>query len=132
MEIKFIDFKIIGDERGGLIALEENLSIPFDIKRVYYIFDNKNGIRRGLHTHKKLRQVLISISGSCKILLDDGIKRTDILLDSKDKGLLVEPFIWHEMYDFSPDSILMVLASDFYDESDYIRSYQDFIKIVRK
>jgi dTDP-4-dehydrorhamnose 3,5-epimerase-like enzyme len=125
-----INFETKGDKRGSLISLEENKNIPFDIKRVYYIFGTKPKVRRGFHAHKKLQQILIVISGSCKILLDNGKSKESILLNSPSKGLLIKEMIWREMYDFSPDCVLLVLASDFYNESDYIRKYEDFIKDI--
>jgi len=132
MEIKFIDFDIKGDERGKLIAIEQFKDIPFEIKRVYYIFDTKKEVRRGYHAHKDLQQVAICISGSCKFLLDDGKERVeDIILDSPNKGLFIDKMIWHEIYDFSDDCVLLVLASDYYDESDYIRDYEEFLKISK-
>ena len=131
MEIKFIDFDIKGDERGKLIAIEQFKNVPFVIKRVYYIFDTKSGVRRGYHAHKDLQQVAICVSGSCKFLLDDGRERVEnIILDSPNKGLFIDKMIWREMYDFSEDCVLLVIASDYYDESDYIRDYDEFLRVV--
>lgn len=132
MLCEMMEFKNMGDSRGSLIALEENNNTPFDIKRVYYIFGTKKQVRRGYHAHKDLKQIAIAVSGSCKIHLDDGKNRQEFLLDSPDKGLMIEGLNWREMYDFSPDCVLLVVASDYYDESDYIRSYQDFIEEVEK
>lgn len=132
MEIKFINFDIKGDERGSLIAIEGLKDIPFEIKRVYYILDTKNEIRRGYHAHKNLQQVAICVNGSCKFLLDDGKERVeDIILDSPNKGLFIDKMIWREMYDFSEDCVLLVLASDYYDEGDYIRDYEEFLRISK-
>jgi len=131
MKIKFIDFEIKGDERGSLIAIEEFKNIPFEIKRVYYIFNTKHNVRRGFHAHKNLKQVAICVKGSCKFLLDDGKERIDeIVLNKPNKGLLIEEMVWREMYDFSEDCVLLILASEFYDESDYIRDYEEFIRMV--
>ncbi|WP_303851736.1 FdtA/QdtA family cupin domain-containing protein [Seleniivibrio woodruffii] len=127
-----IDLRIIGDENGSLIALEENGNVPFDIKRVYYIFNTKVGVRRGFHAHLKLRQLLICTSGSCTVLLDDGRKKVDVKLDSPSKGLIIEGLLWREMYDFSPDCVLMVLADEHYREEDYIRNYDSFMDEVQK
>jgi len=127
---KLLDFKTLGDERGSLIALEENYNAPFEIKRVYYIFDTKKGVRRGYHAHRDLKQIAIAVKGSCKFLIDNGNKKEDILLDNPNKGLLIEGLIWREMYDFSEDCVLMVIASEHYDEKDYIRDYDDFLKEV--
>lgn len=128
--IKQIDFKTLGDDRGSLIALESHKNIPFDIKRVYYIFDTKQGVARGFHAHKALTQVLICVKGSCRILLDDGKQKEWTTLNQSNQGLMIESFIWREMHDFSEDCVLMVLASDYYDESDYIRDYDEFLKEI--
>lgn len=132
MEIKMIDFQKHGDQRGMLIALEEMREIPFDIKRVYYMYDTVSGVRRGYHAHRKLEQILIAIHGSCKIHLDDGTDTAEVTLDSPNRGLYLSNHVWREMYDFSEDAVLMVLASEYYDESDYIRNYQEFLKFVRE
>ncbi len=129
---KLIDFHIKGDDRGSLIALENEYNVPFDIKRVYYIFNTTTGVRRGFHAHRNLKQLAVCTSGSCKFLLDDGNKQEIFTLNSPDFGLYIEGLVWREMFDFSPDCVLMVLASDYYDESDYIRSYQDFIAEINK
>ncbi|MBK2267750.1 sugar 3,4-ketoisomerase [Francisella philomiragia] len=128
---QLLEFKVFGDDRGSLVSLEQNKNIPFDIKRVYYIYGTKEIVRRGFHAHKNLSQVLICVSGSCKILVDDGKTKKDVLLESPEKGLLITGLIWREMFDFSPDCVLMVLASDYYDESDYIKSYDDFMEMVK-
>ena len=130
MEVTTYDFKIRGDERGSLIAIEENIDIPFSFKRVYYIFDTQAGVTRGLHAHRALRQVLVCVHGSCKVMLDDGIEKISVAMNKVSRGLLVDPMIWHEMYDFSADCVLLVLASDIYDESDYIRDYRNFIELI--
>lgn len=131
MEVITYNFKIRGDERGSLIAIEENADIPFSIKRVYYIFDTQAGITRGLHAHRTLRQVLVCVKGTCQVLLDDGMEKISVPMDKVFRGLLVDPMIWHEMYDFSSNCVLLVLASDFYDESDYIRDYSEFIELLK-
>jgi len=123
---ELVDFNIMGDERGSLIALEQYCNAPFDIKRVYYIFDTKPNVRRGFHAHKDLKQIAICVSGSCMFHLDNGKKTKEILLNSPDKGLLIEGLIWREMYDFSADCVLMVIASEYYDNNDYIRDYDVF------
>ena len=131
MKIITFDFEEHGDERGILIALEENKNIPFDIRRCYYMYNTQPGVRRGFHAHKSLEQVLICVSGSCRILLDDGRTRETVLLDRPNKGLYLSHNIWREMYDFSDDAVLMVLASQLYDESDYIRSYDEFLEYIQ-
>lgn len=127
--IKYM-FQPHGDNRGQLIALEEFRDIPFSIKRVYYMYDTAEGIVRGHHAHRSLEQILICIHGSCKIKLDNGKETKVVLLEKPYEGLYVANNMWREMYDFSPDAVLMVLASEIYDESDYIRDYDEFLKIM--
>ena len=129
--IKTISFKALGDERGSLVSLEGNKSVPFDIKRVYYIFGTKEGISRGFHAHRNLKQVAVCVIGSCRFILDNGNQRDEVVLDKSTTGLLIDNLIWREIYDFSPDCVLMVLANEHYNESDYIRDYQNFIKEVK-
>lgn len=129
--VKFIDFEIKGDERGSLISLEGNKNVPFDIKRVYYIFDNVAGVERGFHAHHNLKQVVICMHGECTFVLDNGKVREEVVLNSKNKALYIEDFIWREMKNFSPGTVLVVLASEYYDESDYIRNYEDFKRISK-
>ncbi|RYU44054.1 WxcM-like domain-containing protein [Aliivibrio finisterrensis] len=130
--IKTIEFDFLGDERGSLISLEENKNIPFDIKRVYYIFGTEQGVARGFHAHKNLQQVAICVKGSCRFILDNGKCRESIVLDSPSVGLFIGNNKWREMHDFSDDCVLVVLASDYYDEADYIRDYDEFLKEIRK
>lgn len=127
-----IQFQQHGDDRGMLVALEENKEIPFAIKRVYYMYDTGLHVRRGYHAHKKLEQILICVHGSCKIHLDDGNGTEEVILDKPYEGLYIANDVWREMYDFSEDAVLMVLASEVYDESDYIRDYQQFMNYLRK
>ena len=129
--LKTIDFSQLGDERGSLISLEANKQIPFAIKRVYYIYGTEKEIARGFHAHKQLQQVAVCVSGKCRMILDDGAKREEMWLDSPVKGLLIEDMIWREMHDFSEDCVLLVLASEHYDESDYIRDYKTFLEGVK-
>lgn len=126
MEIKKLQFQRHGDMRGQLVALEYQYEIPFVIKRVYYMFDTKQGIRRGFHAHKNLEQILICVSGSCKIHLDDGIDTAEVILDSPTEGLYIGSNYWREMYEFSENAVLLVLASELYNEDDYIRDYGEF------
>lgn len=131
-QVKWIDFQRLGDERGDLVALEIGMekAVPFDIKRVYYIYRTAEGVSRGFHAHKKLRQVAICLSGSCRMVLDNGQKREDVSLSNPTKGLLIESMTWREMHDFSEDCVLLVLASEHYDEADYIRSYEEFLRCL--
>jgi dTDP-4-dehydrorhamnose 3,5-epimerase-like enzyme len=128
---KLLDFTTLGDDRGSLIAIEEGYNTPFEIKRVYYIFDTKSGVERGFHAHINLKQLAITVKGSCTFVLDNGTTREELKLDNPNQGLLIEGLIWREMKDFSPDCVLVVLASEHYDESDYIRDYNKFIKEVK-
>ena len=130
--IKYINFEIKGDDRGSLVSLEQNSNIPFEIKRNYYIFNTLPDVKRGCHAHKKLKQVLITVSGKCDILLDNGTIQETANLNSPNKGLLIEEMIWREMFNFSKDCVLLVLANEFYSESDYIRDYQDFLSLTKK
>ena len=125
--VKYV-FQQHGDERGQLVALEEHKDIPFEIKRVYYMYDTGEGVSRGHHAHKSLEQILICIHGSCKMLLDNGEEKKIVSLEKPYEGLYIKNNIWREMYDFSPDAVLMVLASDYYKEEDYIRNYEEFLK----
>ena len=132
MKRKLLKFMRHGDSRGQLIALEQNHEVPFSIQRIYYIFDTSNNVRRGFHAHKSLQQILVCVNGSCKIHLDDGREQQEIFLDSPDKGILLSGVIWREMYDFSPNSVLVVLASQPYNEQDYIRNYEEFIHYIKE
>lgn len=132
MQIVTFDFEEHGDERGILISLEENLNIPFKIRRCYFMYNLLPGVRRGFHAHKTLRQVLVCVRGSCKILLDDGAEKAVVPLDRPNKGLYIASDTWREMFDFSEDAVLMVLADQLYDESDYIRDYDAFLKHIGK
>lgn len=131
MQIKIYSYQTHGDSRGQLVALEEFSDIPFKVRRVYYIYDTKKDVSRGFHAHKNLEQILICVHGSCKVLLDDGYERQTVLLDNPCKGLYVANDMWREMFDFSQDAVLLVLASELYDETDYIRSYDDFKKMIK-
>ena len=132
--INWVDFQSLGDRRGSLVAVEigKDKAVPFEIKRVYYIYHTAEDVSRGFHAHRNLKQVAICVSGKCRMVLDDGISREDVWLDCPTKGLLIEDLVWREMHDFSEDCVLLVLASEHYDESDYIRDYDDFLNQVSK
>lgn len=129
--VKYV-FQPHGDERGQLIALEEFKDIPFRIKRVYYMYDTIAGVVRGKHAHKSLEQILVCIHGSCKIKLDNGSETKVVLLEKPYEGVYVANDIWREMYDFSEDAVLLVFASELYDETDYIRDYNEFLAFVKE
>ena len=126
----FIKFPSFLNNNATLVAIEAMDSIPFDIKRVYYIYRTEEGVRRGFQAHKNLEQILVCVHGSCKILLDDGTDKETVLLDNPCEGLYIANDIWREMYDFSPDAVLLVLASELYDEADYIRNYEEFLEFI--
>ncbi len=124
----WIDLPSLGDDRGQLCVTEVDAHAPFDIKRVYWLYETEPNVTRGLHAHKELQQLAIAVSGSCKMLLDDGESRTPYVLDSPHRALYIGPGMWREMSDFSADCVLMVIASEVYDETDYIRDYDEFKK----
>ena len=129
---KIINLETLGDDRGSLIAVEEGYNAPFEIKRVYYIFDTKQGVERGFHAHKKLKQLCIAVKGSCTFVLDNGNSKKEIVLNNPNQGLFIEGLIWREMKNFSSDCALVVIASEHYDESDYIRNYQAFSQSIKE
>lgn len=132
IDAKWIDFQELGDSRGSLVAIEigSEKNIPFDVKRIYYIYRTEKGIKRGFHAHKKLKQVAFAIHGKCKMVLDNGLDRKTVILDSPTRGLFIDNCIWREMEEFSDDCVLLVIASEHYDENDYIRDYEEFLKEV--
>ncbi len=132
MQIIKYAFQQHGDERGMLVALEQYGDIPFEIKRVYYMYQTKKDVRRGFHAHKSLQQILVWIHGSCKVLLDNGTEKKTISLERPYEGLYVANNMWREMYNFSEDAVLLVLASEMYQEEDYIRDYEEFLAWVKK
>ena len=121
---------VLGDDRGSLIALEGALDVSFDIARAYFIYETVEGVVRGNHAHLELYQTALCVSGSCIMVLDDGSQRREVSLDGPDIALHIGPMIWREMHSFSPDCVLLVLASEHYDEADYIRDYGDFLRAV--
>lgn len=128
---KVIKFNVKGDDRGDLVSLEElTHQVPFEIKRVYYIYNTDHDVVRGKHAHKELYQVLIAVSGYVTIKLDDGVNKHYIMLNSPSEGLQIGPGLWREMMHFSDDAVLLVLASEKYDEDDYIRDYPKFLEYV--
>jgi dTDP-4-dehydrorhamnose 3,5-epimerase-like enzyme len=118
------------DFRGNLSFIEENRQIPFQIKRVYYLYDVPSGATRGGHAHKELHQMVIALSGSFDVVLDDGFSRTKVFLNRPHYGLYIPPRIWRELENFSSNSVALSLVSQVYDESDYIRDYDGFKRWV--
>ena len=126
MDYKLLNLKVNGDERGKLISLEGGKSVPFEIKRVYWIFDTLPDSDRGFHAHKSLEQIIVAMDGACEFVLDDGVSREKVLLNRPDVGLYIGKNMWREMRHFSYGCKLMVLASEYYDEGEYIREYAEF------
>lgn len=127
-----IDFRSCDGKWGSLVPLEQFKEIPFEIKRIYYIFEVPENIRRGFHSHNDLKQVLICLNGHVTIQVNTPFETEDIVLDSPKKGLYIGPMVWREMYDFSPGSVLLVLASEYYDENDYIRDQNKYMLEAKK
>ena len=132
MNYKLISLKIHGDNRGKLISLEGTRDIPFEIKRVYWIFDTLPDEDRGFHAHKNMEQIIVAMDGACQFVLDDGKTREEVWLNRPDKGLYIGKNMWREMKHFSYGCKLMVLASDYYDEKEYIRDYNKYKEIACK
>lgn len=118
-------------EKGNISVIENGITVPFDVKRVYYLYDVPGGESRGGHAHKELQQLIVAASGSFNITLDDGNVKRSFLLNHPYQGLLVVPGIWRELNDFSSGSVCLVLASHIYEASDYIRDYDEFLKIKK-
>lgn len=128
--VKMLSFQQHGDERGKLVVVESMTDIPFDIKRIFYIYGSERQVVRGCHANRKSEFVLINIIGSSKVRVKDGKIEKVFVLDKPHTGVYLPQMVWKEMYDFSPDSILLVLASEHYDPKEYIRNYDMFLKEV--
>jgi dTDP-4-dehydrorhamnose 3,5-epimerase-like enzyme len=126
--VQLVDIPQRGDARGQLSVAELGCALSFQVRRVYWIHGTKPGVSRGFHAHKELRQLCVCVAGSVRMSLFDGLREESVVLDSHAKGLLIGPGLWREMHDFSPDCVLMVFASAEYDEADYIRDREAFIR----
>jgi dTDP-4-dehydrorhamnose 3,5-epimerase-like enzyme len=124
------EHKVLGDHRGQLVAIESNIHVPFEVKRVFYIYGTVEGVSRGNHSHYKTKQYLICVNGSCKVTLDNGKNKMTYNLDAPNKGLFQDALVWGVMHDFSKDCVLLVLADDVYAKEDYIVDYDEFLKAV--
>lgn len=131
-DCKIIDLRKIHDPRGNLTPIEGGVDVPFDIKRVYYLYDVPGGESRGSHAHKQLRQLIVAANGSFAVTLDDGMNKKTVHLNRSYYGLLVESGIWRDLDDFSSGAVLLCLASEHYDENDYIREYNKFIEYKKQ
>lgn len=127
-DAKIIDIPKFEDRRGNLSVVEEFKNVPFHIARAYWLYDVPAGAKRGGHAHKRLKQLLIALSGSFTVTLDDGYEKRKILLNRPYQGLLIETGIWRTIDDFSSGAVCLVLASELYDESEYIYDYEEFLK----
>ncbi|NHM30002.1 sugar 3,4-ketoisomerase [Neobacillus terrae] len=125
---RMIEFPQLGDDRGQLVVVEQLKEVPFEIKRIFYIYGTQANVSRGLHANRQSQFLLINLSGTCKVKVDDG-KNTDvIILDKPHTGVYLDKMVWKEMYDFSKDSILLVLSSELYDKAEYINDYEQFLE----
>lgn len=128
---RIYDFKDLGDERGNLVVVEGEQTIPFEIKRVFYIYGSDATVKRGQHANRDSEFVLINVSGTSKVRIDNGYEEAVIELDKPKMGLYIPKMVWKDMYDFSEDSVLLVLASTHYDDSEYIRDYTEYQRMIR-
>lgn len=129
---KIIELPKISEPRGNLTFIEGNNHIPFDIRRVYYLYDVPGGAERGGHAHKALSQLIIAMSGSFDVILDEGGEKKRFHLNRSYQGLYVCPMMWRELDNFSSGSVCMVLASNIYEESDYYRDYNEYLAVINK
>lgn len=129
---KTISFKELGDYRGHLVVMEGKKDIPFDIKRIFYIYGTEGNVIRGQHANKYSEFVLINVAGSCKVKVNDGKNEEIIILDKPHEGIYLDKMVWKDMYDFSKDSILLVLSNEYYNKEEYINDYKEFLNITSK
>lgn len=129
---RLLEFPQNGDERGHLVVVEGNQDIPFDIKRVFYIYGSDHDVVRGRHANYNTEFVLINVSGTSKVRVDDGISQKVFHLDRPHIGIYLPKLVWKDMYDFSKDSVLLCLASEHYDANEYIRDYEEYLRIIGK
>lgn len=129
-QIKIMEFPDFGDERGNLVVVEGGVDIPFVIQRAFYLYGSDSEVVRGRHANRKSEFVLINVSGKSKIRVDNGFEQRIVELDRPRMGLYLSTMVWKDMYDFSVDSVLLVLASEHYDAAEYIRDYNDYIREI--
>lgn len=131
-QIRILDFPDLGDERGNLVVVEGGSAVPFSIERIFYIYGSDGEVVRGKHANLRSEFVMINVSGTSRVKVDNGYESRIIELDRPRMGLYLKSMVWKEMYDFSPDSVLLVLSNEHYDPEEYIRNYDDYLKLVRK
>lgn len=129
---EIINFRESGDQNGKLIAIEGNKNIPFDIKRIFYIYGSNSDAIRGQHANRDSEFVLINVSGKCAIKLKDGKNERIVYLDKPNKGLYIPRMVWKDMYDFSKDSVLLVLANTYYNKDEYIKDFNEYLSIMEE
>ncbi len=129
-QIKILTFPEMGDERGNLVVIEGGIALPFDIRRVFYMYGSDPSIRRGCHSNKRSEFVLVNVAGTSRVLVDNGKEKRIVELDKPRMGLYIKNNVWKEMYDFSPDSVLLVLSNEHYDPEEYIRNYEEFLQYL--
>ncbi|MCI8286645.1 MAG: WxcM-like domain-containing protein [Lachnospiraceae bacterium] len=131
-QIQILDFPDLGDERGNLVVVEGGIAVPFDIQRIFYIYGSDAEVIRGCHANLRSEFVMINVSGTSKVKVDNGFETRIIELIRPRMGLYLKSNVWKEMYDFSPDSVLLVLSNEHYDPKEYVRDYEEYLKMVRK
>ncbi|MCR4738635.1 MAG: FdtA/QdtA family cupin domain-containing protein [Lachnospiraceae bacterium] len=132
-QYRIIEFGEYGDERGNLVVAEcGGIDVPFDVKRVFYIYGSDPDVIRGRHANKRTHFVLINVAGASKVKIDNGKETSVVVLDRPRMGLYIPPMLWKDMYDFTPDSVLLVLASEHYDGNEYIRDYDEYLRILKE
>lgn len=130
-QIRILDFPDLGDERGNLVVVEGGIAVPFEIKRIFYIYGSDSEVSRGRHANLRSEFVMINVSGTSKVKVDNGTESRIIKLDRPRMGLYLKSNVWKEMYEFSPDSILLVLSNEHYDPDEYIRDYETYLRMMK-
>lgn len=130
-KINLLDLSVIGDTRGALVAIENDEKLPFLVKRIYYMYRTSPDVVRGLHAHKNLEQILITLNGSVEVSVESAEGKNSFRLESPNVGLHISGLVWRELMNFSPDAVVLVLASEHYDEDDYIRDYKEFKALLK-
>jgi len=130
MHFRLYDLENFGDERGGLVPFEMGHNVPFEVRRAFYIFDTKPATPRGAHANRASQFVMVAVAGSCTVRIDDGHgEKSSVRLDRPNLALWLDRMVWKEMVDFSPNAILLVLSDEVYDETEYVRNYEDYLAI---